>query len=73
MRHAGLSNAAIDAFKHNYEQLVAGVTGLVRSLPLLSKAKKIMNLIPALSLDHPLCRSLKIPLSQWKPYPALKA
>lgn len=26
---AGLSKAAIDAFKQNYEQLVAGVTGLV--------------------------------------------
>jgi hypothetical protein len=29
MKAAGLSNAAIDAFKYNYEQLVAGVTGLV--------------------------------------------
>jgi hypothetical protein len=29
MKAAGLSDAAIDAFKHNYEQLVAGVTGLV--------------------------------------------
>jgi hypothetical protein len=32
MRAEGLSDAAIDAFRHNYEQLVAGVTGLV-SLP----------------------------------------
>ena len=31
MRGEGLSTAAIDAFKHNYEQLVAGVTGLVRA------------------------------------------
>jgi hypothetical protein len=31
MQGAGLSTAAIDAFKHNYEQLVAGVTGLVRA------------------------------------------
>ena len=31
MRSKGLSDAAVDAFKHNYEQLVAGVTGLVRS------------------------------------------
>lgn len=29
MKNAGLSKAAIDAFKHNYEQLVAGVTGMV--------------------------------------------
>ena len=29
MREAGLSTAAIDAFRHNFEQLVAGVTGLV--------------------------------------------
>lgn len=30
MRKEGLSDAAIDAFRHNYEQLIAGVTGLVR-------------------------------------------
>lgn len=44
MRDANLSDAAIDAFKHNYDQLVAGVTGLigedaienVESLPSLS-------------------------------------
>jgi len=30
MKAAGLSQAAVDAFKHNYEQLVAGVTGMVR-------------------------------------------
>jgi hypothetical protein len=30
MQDAGLSQAAIDAFRLNYEQLVAGVTGLVR-------------------------------------------
>jgi hypothetical protein len=30
MQAAGLSQAAIDAFRLNYEQLVAGVTGLVR-------------------------------------------
>lgn len=29
MKAAGLSTVAIDSFKHNYEQLVAGVTGLV--------------------------------------------
>jgi hypothetical protein len=29
MSEAGLSASAISAFKHNYEQLVAGVTGLV--------------------------------------------
>lgn len=29
MKAEGLSDAAIDAFRHNYEQLVAGVTGLV--------------------------------------------
>ena len=29
MRKADLSQAAIDAFRLNYEQLVAGVTGLV--------------------------------------------
>ena len=30
MKAAGLSEAAIGAFRLNYEQLVAGVTGLVR-------------------------------------------
>ena len=30
MKAAGLSDAAIGAFRLNYEQLVAGVTGLVR-------------------------------------------
>lgn len=30
MREAGLSDAAIGAFKGNYDQLVAGATGLVR-------------------------------------------
>lgn len=30
MRDEGLSDAAIDAFRHNYEQLVQGVTGMVR-------------------------------------------
>jgi hypothetical protein len=30
MQAEGLSQAAIDAFRLNYEQLVAGVTGLVR-------------------------------------------
>jgi hypothetical protein len=30
MKAAGLSEAAMDAFKMNYEQLVAGVSGLVR-------------------------------------------
>ena len=30
MKAKGLSKAAVDAFKQNYEQLVAGVTGLVR-------------------------------------------
>lgn len=29
MKDEGLSDAAIDAFRHNYEQLIAGVTGLV--------------------------------------------
>lgn len=32
MKAAGLSGAAIDAFKHNFEQLVAGVTGLVSTV-----------------------------------------
>lgn len=31
MRDAGQSDASIAAFRHNYEQLVSGVTGLVRS------------------------------------------
>ena len=31
MKAAGLSEAAIGAFRLNYEQLVAGVTGLVRA------------------------------------------
>jgi hypothetical protein len=28
-KNAGLSQAAVDAFKHNYDQLLAGETGLV--------------------------------------------
>jgi hypothetical protein len=36
MKAKGLSKAAVDAFKLNYEQLVAGVTGLVRPLPFSS-------------------------------------
>lgn len=32
MKAEGLSQAAIDAFRLNYEQLVAGVTGLVRQI-----------------------------------------
>ena len=32
MKEAKASKAAIGAFQHNYEQLVAGVTGLVRLL-----------------------------------------
>lgn len=31
MKAEGLSQAAIDAFRLNYEQLVAGVTGMVRA------------------------------------------
>ena len=31
MKAEGLSQAAIGAFKHNYDQLVKGVTGLVGS------------------------------------------
>ena len=38
MKEAGLSEAAIGAFKQNYEQLVAGVTGLVRPWLVLSTA-----------------------------------
>ena len=30
MRAEGLNDAAIDAFRHNYQQLVEGVTGMVR-------------------------------------------
>ena len=33
MKAAGLSEAAIRAFKCNYEQLVAGVTGMVGFCP----------------------------------------
>lgn len=33
MKAAGLSEAAIGAFRLNYEQLVAGVTGLVSGHP----------------------------------------
>ncbi len=35
MASKGLSQAAVGAFKQNYEQLVAGVTGLVSTLHLL--------------------------------------
>lgn len=34
MKAANLSEAAIAAFKQNYDQLVAGVTGLVGAVPL---------------------------------------
>ena len=32
MRAEGLSEAAIDAFRYNYQQLVQGVTGMVRQV-----------------------------------------
>ena len=32
MRAEGLSEAAVDAFRYNYQQLVQGVTGMVRML-----------------------------------------
>ena len=32
MRAEGLSEAAIDAFRYNYQQLVEGVTGMVRQV-----------------------------------------
>ena len=32
MRAEGLSEAAVDAFRYNYQQLVEGVTGMVRAL-----------------------------------------
>ena len=35
MKKAGLPKAAVDAFCMNYEQLVAGVTGMVRGAPRL--------------------------------------
>jgi len=41
MQAAGLSAAAIAAFKHNFDQLVSGVTGLVRMLSALSPAEFI--------------------------------
>ena len=45
MKAEGLSQAAIDAFRLNYEQLVAGVTGLVR------KGVGISNCIGSIVLD----------------------
>ena len=32
MRAEGLSEAAVDAFRYNYQQLVQGVTGMVRTV-----------------------------------------
>lgn len=51
MMEAGLSGAAMDAFKHNYDQLIAGVTGLVSedsidaitSLPSLESIQRDSN------------------------------
>ena len=52
MRKADLSQAAIDAFRLNYEQLVAGVTGLVSCrifsivFPSLLSAARVNVLLP---------------------------
>ena len=37
MKDAGLSQAAIAAFRMNYDQLAGGATGLVRMILLLGK------------------------------------
>ncbi len=37
MRAEGLSEAAVDAFRYNYQQLVEGVTGMVRGRTVLQK------------------------------------
>ena len=46
MKAEGLSEAAIDAFRHNYEQLVAGVTGLVRPPRLLAGTASLRGYRP---------------------------
>lgn len=43
MREAGLNQAAIDAFQQNYDQLVAGVTGLVRRPALQTKVPNLVS------------------------------
>lgn len=55
MTKAGLSQAAQGAFKLNYEQLVAGVTGLVRRLTLLCRPLLAAECIvpPAMPLAMP--------------------
>lgn len=45
MRVAGLSNAAIAAFKKNYDQLVAGVTGMVNMSPYLIQFEFYLKVI----------------------------
>jgi hypothetical protein len=44
MMEAGLSGAAMDAFKHNYDQLIAGVTGLVSAIAYLCFSEREVNL-----------------------------
>lgn len=63
MKAEGLSEAAIDAFRHNYEQLVAGVTGLVRPPRLLAAPQ--YGVIAWLSPPKPLRTRFFQILSQW--------
>lgn len=51
MAAAGLSTAAIGAFKQNYDQLVAGVTGMVRHL-LLNSIDYVMSVSEARQLGR---------------------
>lgn len=44
MMEAGLSGAAMDAFKHNYDQLIAGVTGLVSAIAYWCFSERDVNL-----------------------------
>ena len=49
MKSAGLNQAAIDAFRVNYEQLIGGATGMVRS-----------DALTFIASTGPDCRSYKL-------------
>ena len=57
MRAEGLSDAAVDAFRHNYQQLVEGVTGMVRHTCLVLIPIAATLLCPCTLSDKSPCSS----------------
>ena len=59
MKAAGLSEAAIGAFRLNYEQLVAGVTGLVIESSVCNphNVRRMRFLLMASFVHQPICPS----------------